>query len=301
MKNIAWLIPTHRARFSTYAKHYELTKKYAPSFKHFVVVQSTQEEVDLRELTDSDLNIINLEHFFSQLQISTFLKTRSIINVKKLFGLMQIYKNFDQVIISDDEIHLYDLLTPQDILRLQNNYYAFHKVSNKYLERIISSPLRILDNDVEKEIIFKIFALNNYYGWFSNLPVYESKYLPAFFSRYGLSGISDFDKITFEDFDFILYQYSLYLDNFDDVNFIFYNWDLPDLGGSLWEMYYIDVSYNTFVEQDLEKNMILWIPNERCKSIVPSAKMVFNIDRDYTPSRFSVFKIFRKLKQFVQK
>ena len=125
--------------------------------------------------------------------------------------------------------------------------------------------------------------------------------MPAFFSRYGLNGISDFEKITFEDFDFILYQYSLYLDNFDDVRFIFYNWDLPDLGGSLWEMYYIDVSYNTFVEQDLEKNMILWIPNERCKSIVPSAKMVFNIDRDYTPGSFSVFKIFRKLKQFVRK
>ena len=95
MENLAWLIPTHRSRFQIYAKHYELTKKYAPNFKHFAVVQSAEEAIELRHLTDQNLSIINLEENFTKYQILSYVKTRSIINVKKLFGLSQIYKEFD--------------------------------------------------------------------------------------------------------------------------------------------------------------------------------------------------------------
>lgn len=294
MENLAWLIPTHRSRFQIYAKHYELTKKYAPNFKHFAVVQSAEEAIELRHLTDQNLSIINLEENFTKYQILSYVKTRSIINVKKLFGLSQIYKEFDKVIISDDEIELFDDLKPQDILDIKNNFHSFHRTSNKYLERIICSPIRLIDNPIEKSTIFDDFCKNNYYGWFSNLPVYESKYLKKFFTRYNLKNNKDFDKLVFEDFDYILYQYSIYLDKLDEVNFKFYNWNLPDLGGSLWEMYYINSNLNEFIIENLKVNKILWIPNGNCKSIVPEAKMVFNIDRDYSNPQYNVKKLIKK-------
>jgi hypothetical protein len=296
MENIAWIIPTHRSRFQIYVGHYTLTKKYAQDFKHFAVVQSTQEAIELRQLTDDTLDIINLEEYFSKLQILTYVKTNSIINVKKLFGLLQIYKDFDKVIITDDEIQLFDFLTPNDILEIENNSHVFHRIINKNTIRIISSPIRLLDDSNEKSLIYDFFCVNDAYGWFANLPVYKSKYLPSFFARYKLNDTQDFDKITFQDFDFILYQYSLFLDDREHIKFKIYNWNLPDLGGSLWEMYYINSIYFKFIEEDRKKNKILWIPNIKCKEIVPDAKMVFNIDRDYSIQKLTFKRLIKKIR-----
>lgn len=295
VENTAWLIPTHRSKFQFYAKHYNLTKQYAPTFKHFAVVTSSQEAIELRQKTDEFLNIIILEEYFSELQISRYIETRSIINVKKLFGLLRIYKDFDNIIITDDEIELFDILTPIDILEIKNNTHTFHRISNTKTAEVISSPIRLLDNPKEKNLIFDFFVKKNFYGWFSNLPIYETKYLDSFFARYKLNNSLSFDKLKFEDFDFILYQYSLFLDNLNQDKFTFYDWDLPDIGGSLWEMYYINDDLHKFIIEDLLRNKIIWIPNHICKKIVPDAKMVFNVDRDYSIQKISFEKLLKKI------
>ena len=227
------------------------------------------------------------------------MKSRSIINVKKIFGLLKLYQEFDRIIVTDDEIELYDFLSPEDILNTSKNLYAFHSVNNKYLERVISSPLRLLISEAEKELILTNFCNKNYYGWFSNLPVYESKYLPSFFDRYNLNYPLDFDKLVFEDFDFILYQYSLFLDDPSGARLIFYDWNLPDVGGSIWEMYYLKSDFSKFIRQDLLLNRILWCPHPNSKKIVPTSKMLFNTDRNYLTTKKRFVDILFKLKSFV--
>jgi len=287
LSKVAWVIPTHPPKYADYRKHLRLSRLFVRDIQHVCVLTYRDEAKSfLRGSIFRPDHIIVLEDHFSREVISLFLTTRSIINVKKLLAVKLLQHDFSHIIVSDSEVQVFRHLHSADIVH-REAVFPFHKVDNPRCLEIIAAPVDLLVDTSEKDFIRKNFVQPGLYGWFSDLPIYTSAHLEGFWPRFGLERLEDFSRINFDTFDFILFQYHMALEarNSDKKCWFVYEWDFPSSGGSCWEMGYISDTGIDYLRQDGIIRRPLWISHRKLVHEVQSAKIIFNSDRDFLPSR----------------
>lgn len=289
--SVCWVIPTHEGKIDYYKNHIRRARELASDIVHIAVLSWHSEDALIDPAHPPDF-IIYLEDYFDKQEIQYFICSKSIINVKKLFAIKILANRFIRIIVTDSEVELLEELTSYDILNHRREF-TLHKVENPYLLRVISSPLTLLRDKNERKLIYESFVEKKMYGWFADLPIYDAHIARKLFERYGLESEADFSKLTFEHFDYILYQYHVALEykSFFKKEFIFIEQEMPDFGGSLWEMGYIDKKALEYFKSYGFAQNVLWVSNALLLDEAPSAKMLFNIDRDYSKKT-----IFQKIK-----
>ena len=210
---VVWLVPTRLVRLETYRKFLASLRRFAPEIEAAVVYASHSEaDAFAQQGCRADIVFV-LEDFFSPEEVEAFLAKRSIINVKKLFAVKALFQQerVSRVIVTDDEVEIFQPLGLNRVLDYEP-VYSFHKVSNEFLRKVIASPLALLTDPGEKLRVHDFFVEGDFYGWFSDIPIYEKEHIERFFERYGLRNTADFSRLSFESFDWIMYAYSKFLD-----------------------------------------------------------------------------------------
>ena len=152
-------------------------------------------------------------------------KQNGIINIKKLYKLYYLnkffYKRFHYIAVIDAEIMFIDL---------NNLYHKFKKFcSNKIIicgnvsenknincvnvvERIHNNCLNFIKNTNHKSIINNETKNGYHYFWFSDIPIYNTKYLNNFFENIEFNENEQkfknfIKKMNFNTFDYVIYIY----------------------------------------------------------------------------------------------
>jgi hypothetical protein len=141
----------------------------------------------------------------------------------------------------------------------------------KVVNKINDESLTVFNNETRNEIRNKIS--NNFYFWFSDLPVYDSKILTNFFNfiNFNINTYYEFSKkLNYYIFDFICYAYYCILyENYETLDIKSYginrNWSLESMPYDT----YLDVLkigykpmsliYNTYLENKEKINDIILI------------------------------------------
>ena len=282
---VAWVIPIHEPNFGYYTEHLQRCKRLATDISHIAVFtwQDDYERFKIQKnvVDIENLRVIILEDYFPKFAIEYFLISGSIINVKKLFSVKLISDEFSKIIVSDSEIFLYKRITSEEVMQ-HESAFAFHRVSNNSLKKIIVAPIGLLTAPTDVEKAMDLFGRTSLYGWFSDLPIYSSNVLSGFWNRFGLINSQDFMRLSWETFDYILYQYHFVLggsvESLIQVNIE--ELSLADANGSYWEIGHQSDLGIAFLVEDGMKRQPFWVSSEKLVQDVTSAKMLFHIDRN---------------------
>jgi hypothetical protein len=222
-----------------------------------------------------------LKIFFTAKEIQAFVDRRSIINVKKLFALKILFgqSNVARVIVSDDEVEIVRKVNREQIANYETKY-DFHRVRNEYLARVIAAPLPLLSDEHDRTTLHRYFVADGYYGWFSDLPIYERECMASFFKRFSLEDQDGFSALTFESFDWLMYTYSKFLDN-GGPSFTKHPWPVVRHSASWFEMGYHSRYGRKLLENYYRGRGSLWVPDQTLLKVNSQAVAVFNTDRNY--------------------
>jgi hypothetical protein len=287
MSKVCWVIPVHEPHFGLYAEHLLRCSRLVSRIDH-VVVLTWRSEVDLfLGLMESKPDqIIVLEDYFSADVLQLFILTKSIINVKKLFAVKLLQDEYSRVIVSDCELNVYAPVTDEDILQ-HKVFFPFHTVSKPHLLHKVAAPAGLLKDAGERTWIMATFVEKGLYSWFSDLPIYEGKRLAGFWDRYSLLENEDFLRLSYETFDYILYQYHVAIESrlSDESSWAEVCLDFSSPVGSCWELGYSSEAGRRFLRADGAQRRPLWVSHPSLISEIPSAKMVFHTDRISIPGK----------------
>ena len=121
------------------------------------------------------------------------------------------------------------------------------------------------------------------YGWFADLPIYDSADLTSFLKRFGLNQPSGLFRLTWETFDYILYQYHLALEDRDFSTFNVLNWESPSVASSWFEYGHHSRLGREYLAGDGQGRSSLWIASPQLGDFYPNARMFFHTDRVLSP------------------
>jgi hypothetical protein len=164
-----------------------------------------------------------------------------------------------------------------------------HRTRDAYLRRIIASPLALLNKKEDRNWLMKNIVVEGYYGWFADVPIYDSSDLANFLKRFGLNQPSGLFRLTFETFDYILYQYYSALENKDFPTLNLLDWQPPSVGCSWFEYGHHSRLGREYLADDGQKRAPLWIAHPESRALYPNARMVFHTDKIPLPLPRSLF------------
>ncbi len=278
---VVWLVPTHVPRFGVCKSMLESLRKFSSGIESAIVL-SFHSEVEQFSKSGCVADIlIVLEDYFATQEIKEFIDRKSIINVKKLFALKLLFAQGDvaRVVVSDDEVTIVRELDSSRILSYETKY-DFHKVSNPYLRQVIAAPLSLMTDEFDRTAAQDFFEADGWYGWFSDLPIYEREFMDSFFRRYSLESQSGFSNLVFESFDWIMYAYSKFLDCGGE-KFNKLSWPPVPHSASWFEMGYHSRVGRKLLSQYYSAPGSLWVSDPVLLGANPRAVAVFNTDRNY--------------------
>ena len=237
MNTVAWVVPTHIPRRETYFNFAHTTKRFLHDVDEYIVVTNQAEFISFNFPPEWKIRSLLLSDWYSEDEILHFIRVRSIINVKKIYALNILKNQYSRVVITDDEVELFDSISALDI-QSHPVIFPMHKTDNWYLHKIINAPLSLINSRRERDWLLANIVKHNYYGWFSDLPIYEMQQIPKFLRRFGLDSPDGLFRLTYESFDYVLYQYHCALEDQTMNSFNFLNWESPPVGVSWFELVY---------------------------------------------------------------
>ena len=290
MKKVCWIVPVHPPHFEVYARHLEKAEILAQGIDHIAVFTSLAEAESFSKLrlAVAPQQIIVLEDFFPPDLLRLFLRTKSIINVKKLFAVQRLQDEYSHLIVTDSEIELFSTVTKADVFR-QDTFFPFHRVHKAHLLHKVAAPAAMISADEDRGWIMRNFVDPGLYSWFSNVPIYESRRLAGFWDRFSLREKKDFLRLTYDSFDFILYQYHVALASRGsrEITWEEVHPNFDSSVGSCWELGYTTEWGRKFLGEDGSRRRPLWVSHASLREIVPSAKMLFHTDRVVDESKLT--------------
>lgn len=286
-----WCVPTHEVRFDTFAAFHNSLMKFAPTIDCVAVVTTNRERELLLSMIPSIRTIVADEY------LPNIAESKGVVNQKKLLALWILQHEYDRIILTDDETVLCDSLP--DALFSQELSWAFTPTPDSCLS--ITRSLLTLQVRGGLDIISKLRKFSKIYGWFSNIPMYESEFLEDFFRFLGIREVCELAKLEWEHFDMVLYQaffYCQHPDIFARRSFV-YLWPKLRQRMSLWESGPVTIPQLVLLKIDSKKRKVYWASSPIVNKLFPNAIAAFHVDRDF---RFSIrgYRSLRKLKLISQ-
>lgn len=277
--SVAWVIPSHLPRRTIYLEHLKSSAEYVHSIDKYVVLSSRSEFLSLDLPKEWNVSPLFLSDWFSEDEIYFFVVSRSIINVKKIFALNILRSLYKRIIVTDDEVRVFSQLTANDILSHEFRPFPMHITTDPSLRRIIASPLALLNSREDRSWLIRNIVSEGLYGWFADVPIYDSADLTSFLKRFGLDQPSGLFRLTYETFDYILYQYHSALENknFSTLNVL--DWESPSAACSWFEYGHQNSLGREYLAGDGQGRSSLWIASPQLEGFYPNARMVFHTDR----------------------
>lgn len=274
-----WCVPTHELRFETFATFHNSMMKFARDIECVAVVTTHRERELLLQMIPT-IRIIVADYYLPDIAGS-----KGVVNQKKLLALWILCHEYDQIIMTDDETVLRDSLP--EALFSQEVSWGFTPTPDSCLSITTSLQTLVGPMRMGLDVDSKLKKFSGIYGWFSNIPMYESEYLDDFFRFLGIEGICDLEQLQWEHFDMVLYQAFFYC-QFPDIfarRSHVYAWPKTRQRASLWESGPTTVLQLLRLTIDSHKRKIFWASNPIVPKLFPDAIAAFHVDRDF---RFSI-------------
>lgn len=202
IKNVALLIPIHPPHYHYIYTLINKCKKDNIKIEMYYVFSN-----------EEDYNTFTMKEDIHPIICKPF-ETKSIITYKKLVGLKHLANSkYDYIICCDSEIDI--------ISKNFNNSNINNKLRDIFNNKIIyagssNGPFTININrscanlfEEKFNYIKDITEDFKLYFWYSDLPVYRREHITPFLNMISIH----YDKLLWEQFDFILYQYYLILEH----------------------------------------------------------------------------------------
>jgi hypothetical protein len=282
LKKVCWVVPVHPPHFDLYLRHLKIAYKLVRGVSH-VAVFTTRAEADAFLGLESSVRperLVVLEDFFSRESLDLFLLTKSIINVKKLFAVKHLQHSYSHLIVTDCEVEVVAPLSIEDIVS-HRTFFPFHRVTKSHLLQKVAAPAAMIVAEDDRNWVMKNLVDRGLYSWFSDLPIYESLRLEGFWERFSLLDNDDFLRLTYDTFDYILYQYHLVLSSRGSGEEIWeeVKSDFESAIGSAWEIGNQTQAGHRFLEEASKRHQPLWVSNLDFLGLFPTAKVLFHTDR----------------------
>jgi len=210
--------------------------------------------------------------------ICDFLNPHSIVTHKKFFGLKQLANSeYDYIICCDSEIDIIcDNFTNEVINNKIQNIFTNKKIyagdtDDIKGKNITETSANIFPNNID--VLKNITNNFTMYFWWSDLPVYRTSDIIPFFN------IINYENITWEHFDHIIYQYYLVLyHGFEIIN----TTPITNMKWSLESLYTTDIdTLNNLIDIDYGFSWNSKGMYELNKNFITSQKgfLIYHMDR----------------------
>lgn len=285
MSTIGWIVPTWPPR-EAYVKKLKESFNIFATDVDLIIVWSRKKDNFLRG--NDKIKSLFLDDYFSSEDIELFELTKSIINVKKIFGLLHEYQNYKGLICTDDEIEFVRSFNGLDLLDRFTNFKYFPATDisisdskNSVLKKILMESSKLLITSKDRARIASLTHNFTLYSWFSDLPYYNPRDIPNFLGKFGIFEYKDLIKLSFYTFDHILYQYYciLYLNkeyvvcNWEYTNTkIIYNW---------FECFHVKPLNHEYINEYQTKFPPSWSSSKELLDTFTRAICVFHTDRSH--------------------
>ncbi|MCR8696650.1 MULTISPECIES: hypothetical protein [Campylobacter] len=198
MNKICFLIPTHLPRFENAYKFMrsfidcELNKQADLCF----VFSSYNDEIAFLARYGGEFRSIVLENELKNL-------SDGIINIKKLYSLWLLQKDYEYIIILDDESVIIKNINLMKMCKeFQKNKLLYGNQTQADWSGIYQESVKFFDKKPPQELYF----------WFNQLCIYPCQFLEDFFDKSGLDNDfarNDFSKISYCSFDYMVFGFYL--------------------------------------------------------------------------------------------
>lgn len=289
MKKLGWIVPSHKPRKSYIEKLIESFSNFS-SDTDLIVIWTYRSDVNeddkIRKMCElHSIKFLFLEDFYSNADILLFEKTRSIINIKKLFGIMHEYQNYEGLVCTDDELEFYKKFSGTNVVEKFTKSSSFPatnmtKVRSKdnIIEKVISECTKILENEFDRKRIIEVTQQFQLFSWFTDVPYYDCKHIPEFFLKYGFTNYSSLNKVSFFTFEHILYQFYCILNN--THNYYVYNWDYDELGVYNWfECFHMSSTGTQYAKEYQSVYRPSWCSSVKLIEVFTDSFCLFHTDR----------------------
>jgi hypothetical protein len=212
-------------------------------------------------------------------------KTRSIINIKKLLAIQQVYSNYKGLVCTDDEVKFYREFTGDSVIEhfLEQKFFPatnISKVKSKddILAKILAECVKFLPNESDRAYIKSRIGDLSVFSWFSDLPYYDSTKVKSFLKLFSLTEPSSLLKVNFYTFDHIHYQFYCILN--DNYEYYLFEWEYKPDGVYNWfECFHLSPFDTTYAREYQRKFSPLWCSALEIKDIFVSSFCLFHTDR----------------------
>ena len=152
---------------------------------------------------------------------------------------MHEHGNYEGLFCTDDEIEFIRKFDGKILLEkfMNKNYFAATDISSvkskdNIIQKILAESCKFISDESNRKLIktaTKDYAL---FGWFADIPFYDSKLVPDFLDKFGLNDYQSLTSLSFFTFDHILYQY--YKIFMGDSNYYELKWEYNTQGAYNW-------------------------------------------------------------------
>ncbi len=282
MKQLGWIVPTHPPRTEQLSNLIESFEKHASNVDLIIVwTRKSEDRLTIRP----GIKSIYLDDYFSSTDIELFENTRSIINVKKIFGIMHEFRFYCGLVCTDDEIEFIRDFEGSDLLSDLASKKVFPatdiskvKAKDNILQKVLSESCKFLP--LQSDRIFIKEATKNYslFSWFSDLPFYHSDDIPGFLSKFNLTDYESLRQLNFYTFDHILFQYYKVLE--DSFKYKSLDWVYDIKGAYNWfECLHLEPTKYNYISYYQENFAPKWTSSTKLISFFTDAICVFHTDR----------------------
>jgi len=280
---VAWAVPTHIPRKEHFLQFAQSAQEFLLDVDIYVIFSNKEEFLSQEYPAHWNLKPLFLSDWYSESDISLFIRVGSIINVKKFFALNKLGKDYAKVVVTDDEVKLFSPLTAREISEHIYTPFPLHSINTPYLKRIIAAPLALLDSSEQRDWLMNAFVSPCLYGWFADLPIYESDQLEKCLRIFKLDSAESLFRLTYETFDYVIYQYSYALEDESMARFKVINWESPQIESSWFEIGAKNESGKKFMAYDGMSRNPLWVSGIENRQYYPNSRMEFHTDRKHSP------------------
>ncbi len=299
VKPLGWIVPTHPPRREELSVLIESFDRYAINVDLIIVWSRKSDDT---VIVNPKVKSIYLEEHFSATDIELFEKTKSIINVKKLFGLMHEFESYQGLICTDDELEFIRLFEGADLFDKLSSSKVFPatdvsgvKSKENILQRVLIESCKILPLQNDRNYIKEATKDFSLFSWFSDIPFYPCSDIPGFLNKFGLTNYDSLRHLNFFTFDHILFQYYKVLN--DGFKYQALDWSYETKGVYNWfECFHLEpmkYEYITFYQENFAPK---WASSPELTKYFTEAICLFHTDRvNLRFSRFLMIKHHLKL------
>jgi len=282
MNNVGWIVPTHPPRENNFKVLLNSFQKFSINVD-LIIVWTRKKDNFLP--SESKVKSIFLDDYFSPADLELFEKTRSIINVKKIFGIMHEYGNYEGLFCTDDEIEFIRKFDGKILLEkfMNKNYFAATDISSvkskeNIIQRILAESCKFISDEGSRKLIKTATKDYKLFGWFADIPFYNSKLVPDFLSKFGLNDYQSLTSLSFFTFDHILYQYYLVLRG--DSNYYELKWQYNNPSAYNWfECLHLQPLNVSYIEEYQQIFSPSWASSIELTTYFTESICIFHTDR----------------------